>query len=67
VEDLLTALGRRVHKERLRRSMLSEVERGAKAPTVLVLDRIAAGLNTSLARILGEERRARLVLLRPRD
>ncbi len=72
-------LGRRVRDERLRRglslqelstrarvsrSMLSAVERGAKAPTVLVLDRVATGLGTSLARIFGEERRARLVVLR---
>lgn len=44
--------------------MLSDVERGAKAPTVLVLDRIATGLDTSIARLLGEERAARVVVLR---
>jgi len=49
------------------RSMLSAVERGAKAPTVLVLDRIATGLGTSIARLLGEERSARVVVLRRRD
>ena len=38
------------------RSMLSEVERGTKVPTVLVLDRIATALDTSIARLLGEER-----------
>src|SRR5438132_189006 len=46
------------------RSMLSAVERGDKAPTVLVLDRIATGLGTSIARLLGEERAGRVVLLR---
>src|SRR5262247_694298 len=46
------------------RSMLSEVERGGKAPTVLVLDRIATGLDTSIARLLGDERAARVVVLR---
>src|SRR5437016_4794395 len=46
------------------RSMLSEVERGSKVPTVLVLDRIATGLGTSIARLLGDERAARVVVLR---
>jgi mannose-6-phosphate isomerase-like protein (cupin superfamily) len=44
--------------------MLAPVERGAKAPTVLVLDRIATGLDTSLARLLAEETRARVTVLR---
>jgi quercetin dioxygenase-like cupin family protein len=44
--------------------MLSDVERGAKLPTVLVLDRIATGLDTSIARLLGEERTARVIVLR---
>jgi quercetin dioxygenase-like cupin family protein len=43
------------------------VERGSKAPTVLVLDRIATGLDTSIARLLGEERAGRVVLLRHAD
>src|SRR5256712_4969128 len=75
----ITELGRRVRDERQRRglsleelaaraevsrSMLSDIERGAKVPTVLVLDRIATGLDTSIARLLGEERPARVVLLR---
>jgi transcriptional regulator with XRE-family HTH domain len=46
------------------RSMLSAVERGGKVPTVLVLDRIATALETSIARLLGEERAARVVVLR---
>ena len=75
----MVGLGGRVRVERTRRrlslealaersgvsrSMLSAVERGDKVPTVLVLDRIATGLGTSIARLLGEERRARVVLLR---
>ena len=75
----VATLGRRVRDERARRglsleelaaragvsrSMLSDVERGAKSPTVLVLDRIATGLDTSIARLLGEERTSRVVVLR---
>src|ERR1700741_3597626 len=75
----MAGLGARLRLERLRRrlslyelegrtggsrSMLSEVERGSKVPTVLVLDRIATGLDTSIARLLGEERAARVVVLR---
>lgn len=45
-------------------SMLSEVERGAKVPTILVLQRIANALGISVARLLGEERAAPVVLLR---
>src|SRR5947207_13349291 len=78
----LAALGERIRRERARRqlslnelaakagvsrSMLSAVERGSKAPTVLVLDRIATGLDTSIARLLGEERAGRVVLLRHGD
>src|SRR5262245_65673632 len=75
----LSRLGERIRMERHRRrlslqdleartgvsrSMQSEVERGGKAPTVLVLDRIATGLDTSIARLLGDERAARVVVLR---
>ena len=75
----LAALGERIRRERtarrlslndlaaragVSRSMLSAVERGGKAPTVLVLDRIATGLDTSIARLLGEERAGRVVVLR---
>src|SRR5262245_4626846 len=45
------------------RSMLSAVERGAKVPTVLVFDRIATALDTSIARLLGEEKSARVICL----
>jgi transcriptional regulator with XRE-family HTH domain len=75
----LRGLGARIRAERARRglslealsarsgvsrSMLSQVERGGKVPTVLVLDRIATGLDTSIARLLGDERPARVVVLR---
>jgi transcriptional regulator with XRE-family HTH domain len=46
------------------RGMLSAVERGEKAPTVLVLDRIATGLGTTIARLLGDERTARVIVRR---
>lgn len=75
----MTVLGHRIRGERRRRdltlaqladasgvsrSMLSEVERGRRVPTVLVLDRIATGLRTSVARLLRDEQPARTVLLR---
>jgi len=47
--------------------MLSAVERGGKAPTVLVLDRIATGLDTSIARLLGEEAAPTQVVLMRRE
>ncbi|MER7499193.1 XRE family transcriptional regulator [Nonomuraea pusilla] len=65
-------LGRRVKAERrarglsierlaelsgISRSMVSDVERGAKTPTVLVLDRLATALGTSIARLLDEPSR----------
>jgi transcriptional regulator with XRE-family HTH domain len=75
----IARLGRRIRDERRRRglslevlaaragvsrSMLSDVERGGKSPTVLVLDRIATGLDTSIARLLGDEATDRVVVLR---
>lgn len=75
----VAALGERVRQERLRlgwslddlaaaagvsRSMLSAVERGAKAPTILVLHRIATGLGTNVTRLLGEERVDPVIVLR---
>ncbi len=75
----LVELGKRVRDERLRcgmsleqlssrarvsRSMISEVERGTKAATVLLLDRIATGLDTSLARLLTYESKSRIIVLR---
>jgi transcriptional regulator with XRE-family HTH domain len=46
------------------RSMVSDVERGAKTPTVLVLDRLATALGTSIARLLDEPVGNALVVLR---
>jgi XRE family transcriptional regulator, regulator of sulfur utilization len=75
----LDVLGERIRQERKKRnlsleqlskkaevsrSMLSAVERGQKIPSVLVLDQIATGLGTSIARLLGEERSSRVVLIK---
>jgi transcriptional regulator with XRE-family HTH domain len=75
----IAALGERIRLERQRRqlslevlaaqagvsrSMLSHIERGEKVPSVLVLDRIATGLGTSIARLLGEERSRAVTVLR---
>ena len=54
-------------KARVSRSMLSAVERGEKAPSVLILDQIATGLGTSIARLLASERVGRVVVLRASD
>jgi XRE family transcriptional regulator, regulator of sulfur utilization len=53
-------------RSRVSRSMISAIERGAKAATVLILDRIATGLGSSLARLLTREIGAR-VILTPRE
>jgi len=46
------------------RSMVSDVERGVKTPTVLVLDRLATALGTSISRMLDEPAGNAVVLLR---
>lgn len=46
------------------RAMLSAVERGRKVPSILIMDRIATALDTSIARLLGEEERHRVILHR---
>jgi transcriptional regulator with XRE-family HTH domain len=48
-------------------SMLSAVERAEKAPTIVVLARIADGLDTSLGRLLGESEPPRVVVRRARE
>ncbi|GGJ27090.1 helix-turn-helix domain-containing protein [Deinococcus roseus] len=79
-QDLdVVKLGARIRGERLRkgitletlaekagisRSMLSDVERGQKVPTIVMLGRIAAGLDTTVARFLEEERSDRVFLLK---
>ncbi len=47
--------------------MVSEVERGTKTPTVLVLDRLATALGSSIARLLDEPAGDDVVLLRHAD
>jgi transcriptional regulator with XRE-family HTH domain len=48
-------------------SMLSSVERGDKAPTVVVLDRIAGGLDVTLARLVAEPDAERVIVRRAAD
>ncbi|TDC52272.1 XRE family transcriptional regulator [Jiangella ureilytica] len=75
----LEALGRRITDARLQRrttmkalaeragvsaSMLWSVERGRKAPTVVVLDRIARALGTPLAALLDTGEVARVIVRR---
>lgn len=45
-------------------SMLSSVERGGKAPTVLVLARIADGLGVDLVELVGEPQARRVIVRR---
>jgi transcriptional regulator with XRE-family HTH domain len=49
------------------RSMVSEIERGRKVPTIVVLDRITAALGTSLARLVQQEESTRVVLRREHE
>lgn len=44
--------------------MISDVERGAKSPTVLVLARLATALGTTISRLLGEDQPDRVIPLR---
>jgi XRE family transcriptional regulator, regulator of sulfur utilization len=75
----MDALGARLRQERVvrkfsldaladkagvSRSMVSEVERGTKVPSVIVLDRIATALDTSIARLLDEEQASAAILIR---
>src|SRR5258708_21687048 len=45
-------------------SMLSTVERGQKVPSILVMSQIATALDTSIARLVDEEKAPRIVLTR---
>jgi transcriptional regulator with XRE-family HTH domain len=58
-----TTLSELAERAQVSSSMISDVERGAKAPTVLVLDRIATALGTTIARLLRDERAARVIAL----
>jgi transcriptional regulator with XRE-family HTH domain len=46
------------------RSMISEIERGGRVPTILVLDRVATALGTSIARLTRAASAHQPVLLR---
>jgi len=48
-------------------SMLSSVERAEKAPTIVVLARIADGLGISLARLVAEPAQDRIIIRRAAD
>jgi transcriptional regulator with XRE-family HTH domain len=60
LESLATSSG-------VSRSMISDIERSARAPTVLVLARLATALGTTVSRLLGEERPDRVILIRQAD
>jgi transcriptional regulator with XRE-family HTH domain len=60
LDDLAAASG-------VSRSMISEIERGGRAPTVLVLDRIATALGSSIARLTQDESRYEPVRLARAD
>jgi transcriptional regulator with XRE-family HTH domain len=60
LDDLAAASG-------VSRSMISEIERGGRAPTVLVLDRIATSLGSSIARLTQDESRYEPVRLARAD
>lgn len=49
------------------RSMISDIERGAKVPTVLVLARLATALGVTVSRLLGEDRADPVIVLRRAD
>lgn len=79
--DLL-ALGERLRRERtarsltlddlarstgVSRSMISEIEKGGKVPTVVVLHRIASGLGMRMSDLMGEAEPDRVIVLRRED
>ncbi|WP_117211065.1 helix-turn-helix domain-containing protein [Allorhizocola rhizosphaerae] len=43
------------------RSMISDIERGAKMPTVLVLARLATALGVTVSRLIGEDEPSRVI------
>jgi XRE family transcriptional regulator, regulator of sulfur utilization len=82
VDDLLDQLAARLRAHRadrglsldalasasgVSRSMISDIERGAKAPTVLVLARLATALDVTVSRLLGESQPERVIMLRRQD
>ena len=78
----LIAIGRRVKTLRRQRqlslealadrsgvsvSMLSTVERGQKVPSILVMSQIATALDTSIGRLVDEEKKPRVIVMRAAD
>ena len=78
----LAALGRRLKALRRQRqlslealsdksgvsvSMLSTVERGQKVPSILVMSQIATALDTSIGRLVEEEEKPRVMVMRGAD
>ena len=78
----LQALGERLRRERLgraltlddlaaragvSRSMISAIETGGKAPTIVVLHRIASGLGVRMSDLMDEPRPERVIVLRERE
>lgn len=79
MEELLGQLGARLKAQRsarglslealasasgVSRSMISDIERGSRMPTVLVLARLATALGVTVSRLMGEEQPARVVHMR---
>ncbi len=60
LDSLATASG-------VSRSMISDIERGSKVPTVLVLARLATALDSTVSRLLGEDQPDRVIMLRRSD
>jgi transcriptional regulator with XRE-family HTH domain len=48
-------------------SMLSTVERGQKVPSILVMSQIATALDTSIARLVDEEKAPRVIVVKAAD
>ena len=82
MDGLLDQLGGRLRAQRLRRgfslealaarsgvsrSMISDVERGTKIPTVLVLARLATALGVTVSRLLGEDQPDKVIPIRRAD
>jgi transcriptional regulator with XRE-family HTH domain len=78
----LEALGERLRSERttrgltlddlsrqagVSRSMISAIETGGKAPTIVVLHRIASGLGMRMTDLMDEPRPDRVIVLRAKD
>ena len=65
--DLGATLDDLAERASVSRSMVSDIERGAKVPTVIVLDRIAAALGTTIAHLLAVASPPRIAVCRRDD